>query len=874
MHETTPEGIKEQREQALYELKASLNNEEVIYVTEKYLFDNENTDLQRLLTDTSSRSAVIRELEKVSKVAYYSLVQSLADSAKSETGGVNYIIGSQEKVDSLAESLIEQNSPLLIENKFPLPEDENYWDKESEFIQRRKSSGDSRWTIADDRNAIESLIKDAREYEIMVEHLLTDVISEACVGDRVVGTSQRTKGVDSLIKKIEKFRESDWGKDATVADAVDLIGGRIVLEDLESLEKVMQCFEQMDELNRIKVLRKENKFIVNNGRTDPYRAIHYTIEIPETLQTAEIQLKTLSSMVASDLYHNAIYKPHILNLPSELQDSIRNYNWRSVEDEMIEYAAHKDINVKEDNAENHNRKLESIIETLDYNLFYDEVLSKIDASRPIPNETKIILEAFHNIEKEKLFNLMTEDENLVLTMAAVAHNSYYEKAVADMVNDTSKPQLGNEIPESALSLLSQQAQDLYKSRYDNYLNGLGNKLSALDLELDKLAIEDIEKFFELSGKDISKGKVAELIEAIGAVKDGSETTDKLKTTNIVNIFQAKFDELLTAPVDSEGNKYDVKSNQYQQWRDSLILTQLNAIASSSILTEISGNNIDNQKRDIYDRTVPGLPYTIREFLIFAFFVSADRKNSEFADYSYESYVTDEGSEWARDFDKHMDLEIMKGMTETQLITISEMIEDSSNNPVKLARLQKARIELLAKKMSSFNRNKEASELWEIAKTESLDILESNSRKWNDVEINRRFMEIEGIYSNIGPYLLDTPVENFGMEFRLNLAKSDELEKLKMNNHLWGSLPIQEIPLRGMKILARESSLSSESISRVVSGELREGYNPHILIANEGMVVIDGHHRVAMNYTKNKEIMPAVVYDIRDAQNNLREANLN
>ena len=103
--------------------------------------------------------------------------------------------------------------------------------------------------------------------------MLEEIISETGLEGQALASS-RTKGVESLMNKIAKFRDTEWGKEATIADAVDLLGGRIVVNDLESLERVMHEVERKFEGN---IIRKENKFMANDGTPVPYRAVHYII---------------------------------------------------------------------------------------------------------------------------------------------------------------------------------------------------------------------------------------------------------------------------------------------------------------------------------------------------------------------------------------------------------------------------------------------------------------------------------------------------------------------------------------------------------------------------------------------------------------------
>lgn len=725
------------------DIRDALNNEELIHVAERYLIDPENTDVKRMLLDPDARPRVIQELDKIAEVANWSIAEALLDSSNGEIDGLNLILGTQFEVDRLSDRLRSSGSALFVEEKYPQPTDSEYWQKETEFINRRKSSGDARWLAVDDSRSAEGLRQEALALGDTTRTLLEAAIALAGVSESVIGVSQRIKGQASLLGKIDKFRQTDWGKAATVADAVDLIGGRIVVEDLGSLEKVMIALEGMEESGSITVLRKENKFIGNDGKPDPYRAIHYVIAIPGTLHTAEIQIKTLSSMVASDLYHNAVYKPSILNLAGELRESVAAYNWRSVESEMEEYARIRGVEVGTASSEiaDESEVIRLAIENLEYNTFYDLVLSKINPNQSIEDRTKKLIADFHAKETQKLLDLMDIDESFILSLAAAAHNAYFKKAAADMVYDPTKPQVGHELSEEALRLLPEAAQENYLNRFANF-NGANNKFSVLDLGLDKMDANVVEDFFIALGKDTTtqEGKVAELLKLLELHRTGQTQTEKLKKITILNMFHASFDELLNSAKDATGNTYASDSQQASAWRNTLVASQLRAIATSSILTEIGEYNSLGEYRDLTAVAIDGSGHSIREMLTFAIFVSADRTDSEFAGSSYEEFITDANSAWARDFDRVIDSSIMEAALLTQMNTINTILQDTSGT-VQLARLQKARLELLTKYLRYAGRRTEAEALRPIIKAEVISILEMQDTSLSAREINRRYESI-------------------------------------------------------------------------------------------------------------------------------------
>lgn len=708
-------------EEALRVLRDCLDNEEIVHVVERYVLDEEPTDLQRMMLDGAARERVVGELGKIAEVANWSLAESLRDAADGTITNLNMIAGTQLKVDSVAGALRDAGSRLYAEDTYPTPDDSAYWDREAGFIAGRKESGDSRWNTVSDVEDIESIRAEAQSYEPLLEAILQDAIGRAEAKDSVVGMSHRVKGVESLVNKVKKFRQTEWGANATVADAVDLIGGRVVVDNLQALEGVMVAIEELAEEGRLEVLRKENKFIANYGESDPYRAIHYVISMPGGQQTAELQLKTLSSMVASDLYHNAVYKPHILGLPGELQDSIAAYNWQSVEQELIEYAMSEGIQLSEHSPEG--VELEGLqraaIGTHDYNGFYDTVLSRIDPMEPLSDETKELIAAFHADETSKLYELYDQQPDLVLALAAVAHNAYYDKAVADMVANPKKPQLGNEITPEGLQLLPADAQKRYASRYEVF-NGSNNKLSALDLGLNQLSEDELQEFFVVAGKDVDDGQVAELIGQIKRHREGDDQSSVLAKTALLNLFHAPFEELNGGAKDTLGASL-TEGEAYERWQETLLSSQIKAIATSSLLTEIGLKDTGGEYRDISRPVFVGEGYTMREFLTFAVFVAADRKNSEFANTSYEDFVHDPSSAWARDFDKMIDTSILHEVINVQGQTIRQMIDDAKSN-VELARLQKARFELATKLLYARGERERARRLARSAKDAIIRIL--------------------------------------------------------------------------------------------------------------------------------------------------------
>src|SRR3989344_5824993 len=629
------------------QLGQSIHNSEIATIASRYLRDNEKPDIQTLLRNKDTRPLVIDQLGKISDRAYRSLVSSLVEGPEE----INAIGGVQASVDVLSREMMTRGSAIFERGKFNLPNDPDYWVDETRFIDTRKTSGDSRWLVWDVNNpehraAAESILAEARGLEDGLGTFLDQIRQRAGLAEGAfVNISHRTKGVESLLNKTGKFRETEWGKDATIADAVDLLGGRIVVQDLTSLEKIMTTLESTAEgTPGVQILRKENKFIANHEKPDPYRAIQYIVTIPGEggkLHTFELQLKTFSSMVASDLFHNA---------------------------------------------------------------FYDLVLSKVDPGKPLDEAARQRLQLFHQKEVAKFQGLQDRDESAVLELAGAAHDSYYQKAAKDLAENPKSDQLGNSIPEAALQYLSPEAQAKYKARYETF-NGRNNKLSVEDLQLNKLTDEQLTQFLTAAGKDLSTDgtKVSALVEKVKQFRGEDEVSKaERQKMNVMNLYHAPFEQLVRLTQESSPDA--IQDPQVRElWKQTLISSQIKAIATSSILTEVGGYDSVGNLRDLSREVIQGSGYSQREMLTFLFFTSADRSSSEFANTSYQEFATSEQTAWARDFDRTMDRAILTKLTAIQLQSIDQAMAGEPS-AVYMARYQKARYELMNKYIRSMVAN--------------------------------------------------------------------------------------------------------------------------------------------------------------------------
>jgi len=110
---------------------------------------------------------------------------------------------------------------------------------------------------------------------------------------------------------------------------------------------------------------------------------------------------------------------------------------------------------------------------------------------------------------------------------------------------------------------------------------------------------------------------------------------------------------------------------------------------------------------------------------------------------------------------------------------------------------------------------------------------------------------------------DRSVREYGMNWKPEYTDNAEVEAAKQWPG-WDDVDISTISL-DEEILPTESHLKGSSIDKVVSGEepFREGYDPHLLIDEDGKIyVIDGHNRVAMHRALGNRNMRAKIIDLR------------
>jgi hypothetical protein len=141
---------------------------------------------------------------------------------------------------------------------------------------------------------------------------------------------------------------------------MDCIGARIVVADLSILCMVRSAVDDPELLKHygFSVIRVENKFVSNMDTIDPYRAVHFIMQMEAAspadseasrsgLVSFELQLKTFPSMIASDLYHNVIYKNLLPQMSLQMTDTIKLYAWQNVYHELTSYYSTGHLRVQE-----------------------------------------------------------------------------------------------------------------------------------------------------------------------------------------------------------------------------------------------------------------------------------------------------------------------------------------------------------------------------------------------------------------------------------------------------------------------------------------------------------------------------------------------
>lgn len=146
---------------------------------------------------------------------------------------------------------------------------------------------------------------------------LQSIVSDLPVEDGFPALSARAKGAEGIVDKIRRCRQGNDGKppipDYCLANMPDAVGGRITVKNVKQLEEVMEKLEER--FGKENIYEKDSFYANDVKKNYPYRVITYTVLIDGV--PCEIQVTTLRSSLAADLWHNTGYKPIHPDLSSD-----------------------------------------------------------------------------------------------------------------------------------------------------------------------------------------------------------------------------------------------------------------------------------------------------------------------------------------------------------------------------------------------------------------------------------------------------------------------------------------------------------------------------------------------------------------------------
>jgi len=738
-------------------------NNEIVVALEGYINSDVYSGMQPLLLEGEFTDRTIAFFQRISEVGSQTLAEGL------DTGDVErQIRGSREDVEGLTPSL-KANSRFYSEEEVTAYKDwNNYMKPQMDWAARRGKDKagkvtDSRWqkplksdgTLdhkTEEENA-KSVLEGAKSLMGLLNEIINAVIQESNLGNSVLTVQSRVKELESTLNKLKALRAR--GIDASLGGMTDLLGARIIVEDLQSLEKIMMAVEGFIQTHQndprfggMQILRKENKFIANDGKDDPYRAIQYTITMPGKngeLYTFELQLNDFYSALVAEFTEQVNYKT-IIQLPGELREMVKAVHWRQTTENYKNYltAKGRKVPVSQLSLE---QQIQIAIEARDFNAFYDLVLSKI-TPETFASKAKWIqmydwVNAMLKKEVEFLEELRQTRPEVVEALIAATHDKGYWEAKDDkgismkdrVDNPADASWIVPELPQSAYELLPPEGKKAYDNRYENF-NGSNNKLTVGMLGLHRLSADDLEKFFSAVGKDVKAEGVIALMAEISNLR-GKSDQEIMADANLKKVFKRAVLNLYHMPFAAMKQKAaqikDAKAKQI--FLDTIRINNIKAAALTAMLTEIGGVDAQGNPRDL-NRFVPGVAdengvrYTIKEKLThegWAFAVQSggeyaydgtDRKGrsdpegwrgaNDLTQQGYPDFINTKKHAWARALDKSIDDANMKELTTQQLLQIAQIIRGTVS-PVRLQRLQRAKSLLMGKYLKSLVRDRSLAE---------------------------------------------------------------------------------------------------------------------------------------------------------------------
>jgi ppGpp synthetase/RelA/SpoT-type nucleotidyltranferase/Flp pilus assembly pilin Flp len=139
--------------------------------------------------------------------------------------------------------------------------------------------------------------------------------------------SVRTKSADGLIDKVKRMVTGEAGRgvrpDYQVGDVIDGVGGRITVENMDQLAKVLdKVRSRFGAGDGGRILEIENMYASPKSSSPRYRVIPMIVKARDGKGTFELQLTTRRASIAADLDHNVNYKP-ILDATEAQKELIR-----------------------------------------------------------------------------------------------------------------------------------------------------------------------------------------------------------------------------------------------------------------------------------------------------------------------------------------------------------------------------------------------------------------------------------------------------------------------------------------------------------------------------------------------------------------------
>ena len=326
-YEVAAKKFKEVQNQRIFETVDEIlgDHPEVADVVKRYVLDEDHPmGIVSHLKDPKRRKMVLDELKELADEKPLSEAQFKALAEKPimmvDNDAQFNVIDGRKSTDVLAERLIKENELL--------------------------------YSIGDHPSAAQKIALDKYAKKLKTETLPSlqsrlEGVAGAADGSGFPTVSSRAKDGPGLVDKIQRMRkgnprEMKAGRpNYKLADVPDAVGGRITVRSEQDLPEVMARLEK--EFGAENIFEKDNFYLNKKKRQRPYRVITYTVRVDGV--PCEIQITTLRSSIAADLWHNTGYKKYHPDLPStsidrmeEIQKAAAATEHRKLASEMAEAA--------------------------------------------------------------------------------------------------------------------------------------------------------------------------------------------------------------------------------------------------------------------------------------------------------------------------------------------------------------------------------------------------------------------------------------------------------------------------------------------------------------------------------------------------------